>query len=909
MTGDLISRVYTPAAATMADEQTVTADAHTSACHIDVTPANGKNIIVYRTVSTTVKIAYILATGLLAGAGSGFPAAVTISEDPEDCIMALWCVDSGDIWLAWHNTSVGLRGAILYNDFTVSVNPTTLDSDTSDRRNVTGSIESTTQLKLWYEHTAAQSYNQVVHVVTLDNPGDSAQDFDFTDVNVGADSLTITAHGFETREQVVLTTSGGAPGGLTAGTEYHVIYVDDDTIQLATTPENATAGTDITLTTQGTGTHTLTPDGLPGANAVFARGVGLAAKAFAQSTETCAPADYVPLVHDSTLQATYFLADTNGVAVSKMRPLQGGGLTAKPGLPDVITSATSIYRFACLSKHRLVSADNNLFTLSGVWESEFDFTGPPQHYNAQIGENLLISGGVVYAYDGLGAVEHGFHLFPENVTAVAGATGGSMSDGTYQHRVVYEWTDNKGQVHRSAPSPAVTTTISAGSSVQKITVTIPTLRLTGKTAPRGEVSLVLYRTQDALTTFYRVTSVTSPTYNDPTVDTVAFVDTLADASIAANELLYTTGGFLENIGAPSTALLAVSKNRAFLAGTEDGYRVLFSKRHQIGEAAAFNDALEIRLSSDGGRETAIAVMDGRLIIFRETRIEHIDGDGPDDTGSSDVDRFSKPKEITSDVGCVNPSSLAVVPNGLVFESAKGIYILTRQLQVQYLGAPVEDVLSGLTITSADLLKDTNEIVFLTMEGPTLVYNYFFDQWSTWKNHAGDDAIVWNGAYHYLRITGPLWEQTPEIFTDSGTGIRLKARTAWLHVAELQGFQRVYKARILGNYRSPHKLVVRSAFDYQSYFRGEKTFDTDDILDSSIWGGDAVWGEVDTVWGGVEDDVYQFEYLPPRQRCQAVQFEIEGFPNSDDLGEGFDIAALSLLVGVKRGLKPISLAKR
>ncbi len=72
------------------------------------------------------------------------------------------------------------------------------------------------------------------------------------DVSTSADTLTISAHGFVTGDIITYDVNGGsAITGLTDATAYHVIRVDDNTIKLASTANNATSGTQIDLT--GTG--------------------------------------------------------------------------------------------------------------------------------------------------------------------------------------------------------------------------------------------------------------------------------------------------------------------------------------------------------------------------------------------------------------------------------------------------------------------------------------------------------------------------------------------------------------------------------------------------------------------------------------------------------------------------------
>lgn len=74
------------------------------------------------------------------------------------------------------------------------------------------------------------------------------------------DKLTKTTHGLETGDGAVSVSNagGGLPAPLTAGTIYYVIKFDANTFYLATSLANAYAGTHIDITTNGTGTQTLT---------------------------------------------------------------------------------------------------------------------------------------------------------------------------------------------------------------------------------------------------------------------------------------------------------------------------------------------------------------------------------------------------------------------------------------------------------------------------------------------------------------------------------------------------------------------------------------------------------------------------------------------------------------------------
>lgn len=80
-----------------------------------------------------------------------------------------------------------------------------------------------------------------------------------TAIDTSGDSITVTDLDWLTTGTPVTFWQGtGTPTGLADGTVYYVIRVDSTHIQLATTRENALAGTEINIGSQGTGTHRIT---------------------------------------------------------------------------------------------------------------------------------------------------------------------------------------------------------------------------------------------------------------------------------------------------------------------------------------------------------------------------------------------------------------------------------------------------------------------------------------------------------------------------------------------------------------------------------------------------------------------------------------------------------------------------
>jgi len=75
--------------------------------------------------------------------------------------------------------------------------------------------------------------------------------------DAGTDTLTHTNINLRPYTRVQVSTTTTLPAGLSAATDYYVIWVSDLTCKLATSYANAVSGTAINITDAGTGTHTV----------------------------------------------------------------------------------------------------------------------------------------------------------------------------------------------------------------------------------------------------------------------------------------------------------------------------------------------------------------------------------------------------------------------------------------------------------------------------------------------------------------------------------------------------------------------------------------------------------------------------------------------------------------------------
>lgn len=664
------------------------------------------------------------------------------------------------------------------------------------------------------------------------------------------------------------------------------------------------------------------------------RGVGLASKPYRYGNNL-----FVTTIAPSNLQSTYFTRcltqglsyvpgtaniqaanntalATNFALVSSHAPQNGGTYRSNSMLSQADPVSSGVYLFAGQRKGAFSTWENATRVNLGCAGYATAFGGHNAFNNVQSNNNLHIAGGVKKIYDGVSCVEDNFLLFPENdlgnsckVTLGTSPPGNLSWNGTnpsvYEWCVVYEWTDNFGQVQRSAPGIAIQAT--TGSAGQSAILVGPMLRVTEKVQARSSVVVSIYRTQANLPIFYKVTNDAAPVANDPNVDTWTFADTLGDVDIGANENLY-TGSQLANIAPPPCSLISLYQQRLMLNSTEDT-DVLWYSQNKFEQtqystiALDFNSSFVEGVDSRGGNEiTAIGLLDSNLAIFKESSVFLLQGDGPNALDTSG--QFNNAFLLVSDTGCVNQKSLVFVtqtqdsPGGLLFQSPKGIYLLGRDQSLRYIGAPVERY-NYLTITSANLLAKTNEIVFTTAEGTALVYNYFFNAWSTWATLPAVDACVWHGKLCLLTDRGAVMVQddTGTVFSDTHEDVTypvsLTIRTPFIKLSGMQGYQSIFGCYLLGTLQDAHVLQVSVAYDYNESVKGNALINST-IAGAGRWGGLPVWGSQGSWGNGTLFSNYQWQINVNNPRCQSIQLTFQDVQPTPSKGFSLNGIALEVL---------------
>lgn len=721
--------------------------------------------------------------------------------------------------------------------------------------------------------------------------------------------------------------------------------------------------------------NTLTLAGSLGTAVNLLRSVGLGSKAFLLGGKI-----YFLCAFGSVSQPTYFLSDSLGNLCLKLAYSNGGGYygSVLPSANVVGTSISIAYLFkdlvASINKDR-INPSPAIYSQTGINLSAITLTNEGIS-TAEIGSDLHFTGGFLWMYDGYTPVEHNFHLFPDDVEVVgAPASGGIVTAQKYFYSITYEWSDNQGNIFRSAPSIPVSYTIltapanftanitngspdltSASSTtnlqvgqalsgvgipantfilsivgstvtmtnnatagtggsititpqtVSAINVNIPTIRLTYKIA--NPVKLVVYRSSVAQPVFYQATSISAPILNNLAVDSLTFTDILPDTDIIGNNILYTTGGVVENIGAPAASAVTLFKSRLFLIDAEDKNLLWFSKQVIEAVPVEMSDLFTLYIaptvSSEGstGPMRALAALDDKLIIFKRDAIYYITGTGPDNTGANND--FSEPIFVTSTVGCSNQRSIAFIPEGLMFQSDKGIWLLGRDLSTKYIGAPVE-AYNANRVLSAVTVPGTNQVRFTLDNGVTLMYDYFYGQWGTFNGIPAVSSTLYQGLHTYINAQGKVFQETPGQYLDGSSPTLLSLTTSWLNLAGLQGYERAYFFYLLGTYLSPHKLTVQIAYDYnasptQTTIVSPENFSGTYGLEPGAYGADSPYGG--------SGQLEQWRVFLQKQTCQSFQITItETFDSffGTAAGAGLTLSGLDIIVGLKRAYRPIRAA--
>lgn len=569
-----------------------------------------------------------------------------------------------------------------------------------------------------------------------------------------------------------------------------------------------------------------------------------------------------------------------GQEVGVFAPRESGAERTTSHLSDVAQIEPGRFRISATVKTRILTSATSSYLIgtTGIDAIEVNFTpslaDDTRALAFEASENLWIAGTRPSFFDGRFPWPAAFPFSPDDLDTgglpVVG--GGHLTAGTYQYVAVFELQDTRGNLLRSEVLvPPISVTVLG--PTDRATVTVPDGPVVP--VPQGRQMVRLYRTMvNKSGPFFRVAS--APSIGG--LVSLTFLDGLEDVVIQANEAVYTDGNVLPNVPPPPSGTIAVIEDRVFLA---DGRDVWYSKQFVPGEIPGWSEQLVFRVEQ-GGDIVAIAQMDDAPILFKRSSIFQVgDGEGFGDDGSGT--NFKAKPIATGGVGCVDARSIVLGPEGLYFKAPAGIYCLTRGLEVVFIGQPVRDHVRDLypICTSATLIPEKQQVIWtLTdgIEGRAVIYDYRRQQWAIWEIEGGaivTSACFLDGTYYYATATG-VRRSDPDTWTDAAVPYEMSAKTAWVKVGGIQGYQQCRRATFMLANRGSHELSISVLTNYNGT-----------ILTEGY------------TWTAAELAALPSEQVSihlRNQKCQAIAFEIA---DDSSPGESCVITSIRLEVEVKR----------
>jgi hypothetical protein len=531
---------------------------------------------------------------------------------------------------------------------------------------------------------------------------------------------------------------------------------------------------------------------------------------------------------------------------------------------------------------------------------KFDFDADHRWLVTEHAGAAYLTGGIVSFYDGSRLCESGFVVRPPTPTA-ADSTGGSGPNGVYRYAYVYEHVDGTGRRHISSVSdPSAEVTVVDNT----ITVTVYNLgissRISRATDPMVRISL--YRTlAGGEPPYYFVTSLS----NTLTSSIQTYADSTTDATLQTQAQLFAPnlpgvdGGPQDRRPPPGMEHL-VSFN-GFLVGAS-GETIYWSGQDIGGEGTWWSPLFQQPVSG-GGDITALTCQDGTLYAFKADRIFAMAGQPPTDNGADGG--LGAPSRLAVDFGARSPFT-CVTSLGIFFVSERGIEILNRARQVEFIGERVQDTFAEFPHVTAMTYDPDSSCVYVECaatftngipvgSGRTLVFDTRARVWRSIDQRiapAADGCLVWNGSdyrYGWLRAEGETYIETSAHHLDPGdVRVRMYAKTSDIHVAGIHGEQNIEGMILLGSHEEDHDLEIGVAHDYSDTFVSE-TRDSDALAAMAI---------------------YNPHFDIAQQTGQSVQVEIEdaaptGTANVDTTGNAAKWVALTFIGGGKAGVKRTS----
>lgn len=434
---------------------------------------------------------------------------------------------------------------------------------------------------------------------------------------------------------------------------------------------------------------------------------------------------------------------------------------------------------------------------------------------------------------------------------------GALANARYSFRLLKRWSDSLGNICECVSAPFAITTTGANNT---ITFTLPASAfLLAHPAPSSGAlpQIQIYVTEANGSIHYLWAS----TYSAVTA-TFQDVTTLN----LAQPLIY-DGGELEDQELASVKHMTSWQGRLVALTCDSDTTVYYSKPQENYRGARFAAGLQIEFPQAVGGLVALAGMDYTLYGFSQNEVYSVSGTPASSTGTDGS--LGSPELRFRGIGCTNAKSVIQTPKGIAFQSSKGVYLILRNQELQFIGnGPFED--RALSVVGAYVDEQRSELHYVMSGNVEWVYNWQDNLWTSFIMTETPLACALQGSTPLFSGATGIWETA----SNSAEVIPLTMTSAWIATTGIQGFQRVRNILLLLKYLAAHTLTVTIYTDYNN----------DTAVQTYT---------INTATDVTTTTPYQIRLHLQNQKCEAVKIKITS-PTA-----GWEISGLSMEIGVKR----------
>jgi len=417
--------------------------------------------------------------------------------------------------------------------------------------------------------------------------------------------------------------------------------------------------------------------------------------------------------------------------------------------------------------------------------------------------------------------------YPPPIPTLTPSVGaGALTTGKeYQYAWIIEQIGPGGAVGRSPQSVPALVTLTGGQNTVAVQLTAYPVGISyGSRA-------ALYRTEGDGSLFRRIYSTLL------TGMTVSYTDLLSDADISDGEPLYTAGEE-ENVIVPAFSHMATSDGRLWGLSREYPTEAWYSKKLRAGRLPEFTDSGIVRVADAYGDLTGVIDMDDKTVLFKESAVYFVTGEGLDDAGGGNDYAVTR---VTGEMGAIPGSPTLSLGSEAYFVAKRGICRISGQ-GLEFIGSPVDVYLNQPQIQTPETVRSIvysarwNEVRFVT-NARVLVYNRTFGVWWTFVGALATGSPLlhsWmaGGQQWILREDGAVFvEGSTSQLKDGANDFEGFLRSQWVIPAGPEGRLRLYLARVLATRTAGGSPIYPRLSIFRDYDDDESLdFDVAELVD-------------------------------------------------------------------------------